>query len=161
MQLFHGGNLENGITVTGCPRKGRSEYGPGLYLTTNIETAKSYAMGRGRVWKVHLRETATRMCDRRIAVRDVVSFLGTLPLRDRKSLLRDVYEFGSTIPATAFNELMVTADRNVGDAGTALARFFISQGIDTHKIRFDAREEWVILFNPECVVSVSPHSTVL
>jgi len=52
MTLWHGGNLKNGLTDTIVHKKGKWEYGPGLYLTTHYHTATRYAKGSRRLYKV-------------------------------------------------------------------------------------------------------------
>ena len=44
MSFYHGGNLDR-YDDNLIQRKGRFEYGAGLYLTTHYETAKKYARG--------------------------------------------------------------------------------------------------------------------
>ena len=51
MSLWHGGNLDNLESFT-TQKKGRYEYGSGLYLTTHYQTASKYSKGSRRLWLV-------------------------------------------------------------------------------------------------------------
>lgn len=51
MEFWHGGNLDQYNDII-AQKNGRYEYGPGLYLTTQYETAKKYAKGSRKLYKI-------------------------------------------------------------------------------------------------------------
>lgn len=164
--LYHGGNLTDGFREVIPGKKGRVERGPGLYMTTSLARARSYAKGGGRrVWQITLRGPLRWLETADVPLADVLTFVRTTPrLPKRKELLADMQRLGAyrtdgLVAAAYLNNLMVNSDALSGASAPALAEFFRRYGIDasiSNEHMDGEREHWVILFNPERVVSVVP-----
>lgn len=164
--LYHGGNLSGGFREVIPGKKGRIERGPGLYLTTSLARARSYAKGGGRrVWRVTLQGPLRWIEDYRVPGADVVAFVRETPrLAKRRELLADMQrlvarEPDGHVPAAYLNNLMVNYDALSGASAQALAAFFRRYGLDAALSKETMRgdpEHWVILFNPERVVRIEP-----
>ena len=50
MSFWHGGRLDDAYEDSINQKKGRTEYGPGLYLTTHHGTARKYSKGSRRLY---------------------------------------------------------------------------------------------------------------
>lgn len=165
--LYHGTGrgwtmLEQDIRPSAAKRMA---WGPGFYLTTNPETARKYAKGGGRVLRFELdpglvllgsRATATL----RFELADLLAFVARLPRKRREIAagLRRIderaREYGTTSGPTIFAEALVNLAANenalTGDAGPAIARWYVAHGVDGALERSRGcagDEDWVILWN--------------
>jgi hypothetical protein len=59
MSLWHGGDLEGAYQETISHKKGRSEWGPGLYLTTHYGTAQKYSKGSRKLYMITIKKGLT------------------------------------------------------------------------------------------------------
>lgn len=163
MLLWHGSRRWDGRPEIREGRKGRSEHGPGIYLTTNLETAWKYAKGGGKLYLFELDDDLELIEGTRVPVQDVLSFLDNLrrvPKRKqtRADVLRNAERFqDGNMPASVLVNLMVNADATSGENGPALAKFLTDHGIDADCVR-QSNEDWIILFNPSRAQKWTPMS---
>lgn len=148
-------------------RKGRSEYGPGLYFTTSLQTARKYAKGRGTVLRVEIDPSLTWLEDAIVPTELLVRWVAAQRgLRHKKEIISDISgnatRTASRIStpaelnsyASVLVNLMVNYEAITGHHGPALAEFLADLGIGASHVRVNGgNEDWVVLFDPTKVIS--------
>ena len=157
--LWHGAHRWEGPPQLRPAGKGKSEEGSGLYLTTSEQTASKYAKGGGAVLRFEIDSDLRLLEDAWLDTADVVAFVESIPrLRNKKQVLADIQRAAgrqpdpTKIPAYVVENLMVNHDALKGEAGPALARWFVSRGIDANVIR-RSDEDWLVLYNLDKIQS--------
>lgn len=163
MLLWHGSRRWNGRPEVRGSTKGRAEHGPGLYLTTNLETAWKYAKGGGRLYLFELKDDTRFISGAKIPLHEMLAFvhdLGRVPKRTQvlSDLKRQENRFQrDLVPASILVNVLVNADALSGDNGPLLAKLLVGHGIDGDCVK-QSGEDWVVLWNPEKVVRYEPRS---
>lgn len=167
-QLWHGAQgWGDALEVRSC-RKGSYEHGPGIYLTTKLDTAKHYARGAGCLVEFELAPTTRWLEDSHIEIAAAVGFLNDRSgLRHRAAIINDLNRnlermqqrdpTTTKIWAPVLVNLCVNHEALTSDHGPALARFLVEQGIDASHANAKYDESWVVLFNPEVVTQQVRH----
>lgn len=161
--LWHGSKRWDGPPRIVESRKGRVEYGPGIYLTTSIDTARKYSKGGGSVMRFEVARDLRWLEDSKIDYHHMLEFLRSRPrLRNRDKIIDDIGRYlsrrrdggfrGDDIPAAVLVNLMVNHQAVTGEHGPALAEFYVANGIDAG-VDHKGSEDWVVLFNPKKIVS--------
>jgi hypothetical protein len=176
-QFWHGAQGWEGSVDIRPSRPKSYEYGPGLYLTTQLRTAKQYGRGAGCLIEMELAPTTRWLEDAHLEMADMEAFLKERSgLRRRPAILADLHRCLdrmrerqpdlTTLPAPILVNLCVNHDALSGSHGPALARFLVDHGIDASYQNKSIEETWVVLFNPEVVTrkvrhrvaTVDPHA---
>lgn len=171
LTLWHGGNLDVYKDTT-AHRGGRWEHGPGLYLTTHYDTAKKYAKGSRKLYRIVV-EKGSDLYESKLDMEPVKDFIDTYVFKAlRKDILARLEKYGSTqVPAEIFLNVMI--DGKPGGDGYAirstdtdkLRQFLVSQGIDYAIVdnAFGWHERMLVLFNMDKIKSkqvVSPKEKI-
>jgi len=128
-KMWHGSKRWDGSPEIRSPRAGRYEAGPGIYFTTNYETARRYAKGGGSVMLAEIDMGIKLAHDVMIPIEDAVSFVKSAPrMKHKKEIIADLRRNGSRRDSTSIFSyvlinLVVNYEAGSGDAGIALARF--------------------------------------
>lgn len=161
--MYHGGRgLEASYRDMMGNKAKQMEYGPGLYLTNNFETASKYAKGGGKVYRVEFRP-GVDIADVTLSMDVVRGFLKTIRVANRKALMADLERYPDTIPAYMFLNLLVNNEVMTASNSKAFREFFVHQGIDyaCHKgFGMNSREIICVIFNPKIIASVTPTKRV-
>lgn len=169
--LYHGARRWEGPVEVRPARKGRTEHGPGLYLTTRYETARKY----GKVLRVTIRGDVRWLEDAALPLDETLEFVakGLPRFGKRRALAEDLRTSAArmavrlgpnAVPASVLVNLLVNDDGLSGANGPAVAGFLVRHGIDASLTgpafgSFGGHsEQWVVVFNPEVVLSVKPLS---
>lgn len=165
--LWHGSKKWLGSPEIQPSRKGRTEHGPGIYVTTHLETAQQYAKGGGAVRKIVLNprlileQAALSLSDACDFVTTVIAKSKQAEVLDRlvgcasRHILDDRILLGQDTQrfhAESLVALCVNGDLTPGAKGQALAEFLSSQGIDCSFSRLSGREFWGVIFNPGVIL---------
>lgn len=162
MLLWHGSRRWSGAPEIRKSSAKRAEHGPGIYLTTNLETAWKYAKGGGRLYLFELPDDLNWILNKRIPRTYILDFLnGLRRIPNKKQVFEDmqrsIERTGDLVPASILVNVLVNADALVGDNGPDLARFLVQHNIDGDCVR-QGNEDWVVLWNTRKVLRYTPRS---
>ena len=156
LTLWHGGNLDTDKEYV-AQKGGRWENGPGLYLTTHYGTAKKYAKGSRKLYKVVIRK-GTDIGEVRLNMPNVVDFIDEyVPKAKSKDVLNRITKrsSGDKVDADVFLNIMIN-EQAIKSTGTGqLRKFLVDNGVD-YSIQDNAfgwHERMVVLFNMKNLVS--------
>ena len=147
MSFWHGGNLENAIQA----RSGRWEYGPGLYLTTNWHTAKSFAKGSRKLYMVTV-EKGVNIREASIDVDVVKNFVNSYAIKTtRKEIITSIdrHNKNGKIQGEIFLNIIIN-NKAIKNTNTEdLRKFFVDNGIDYSLVdnAYGWGEKMMVLFN--------------
>jgi hypothetical protein len=155
--LFHGAHRWTGEPELRPAGKDKSNHGSGLYLTTSIDTAGSYAKGGGQVLRFEV-QPLVFADEVRIPLETVVAFVKSLPrLKNKQAIVDDLRRYATRVgkdmmPTYVVENLMQNNDALKGAFGPALAAFFVEQGVDASLVT-KGNEDWVVLYNLDKIES--------
>lgn len=152
---FHGGNLDqfdyNEIII---PKKGKYEYGFGLYLTSSRKIADQYSKGSRKLYLVELENDITDLNNIYVNFEEVVSVLKTILSKNDfiklQSPIQKLSErFDGQVNLGSLNIIMINYDILKPKYGKDLIKYFISKGADAYVDHntFGWHETTVVLFN--------------
>jgi hypothetical protein len=153
MQFWHGGNLDLPIQT----RSGKWEYGPGLYLTTHYGTAKKYAKGNRKFYRITV-EQGSDSNNSFIPLPDIAQFVNTYCIvKKRKEVLEAIskYEQNGSVVADRMITIIINYDglrtANVSD----LREFLVKNGVDYTMVSspFGWGEKMMVLYNMNKIIS--------
>ncbi len=159
LQLYHGGRRWEGPPEIQAALKGRHECGPGTYFTTRYETARRYSKGGGVVILAELDPGIRWLENVELPVASMRDFVLDQPrLRKRSEILDDLKRAAlrlkrDVIPAYYLVNLCINHEALTPQNGPAMAAWLVEHGIDASLYSKDASEEWVIVFNPDSILS--------
>jgi len=155
MTLWHGGNLENATEDSINHKKGRWEYGPGLYLTTHYDTARQYSKGARKLYRITIRK-GNNISDVKIPVQNAFNFIDSYVLKNKVREVKDRLQrwiSNDTIPANIFSNIMIDGSmRNTNNH--MLRKFLVDNGVDYELVpnAFGWHEMMVVLFDMSLIV---------
>jgi len=165
--LWHGGrDLEFNYRDPKPSSKGRWEHGPGLYLTTHYETARDYAKGGGKTYKVDF-ELGINIQNVMIPLEQALLFIyDNATKKKQKTIIEDIHEnmkrmnLIDKVEANVFLNLLFNYDAIVGSKTLKLNRFLVENGVDYGVVnRFKGRDETVfVIYNLDKIKKVKPIS---
>lgn len=128
MQFWHGGNLDEETS----PKTGRWEYGPGLYLITHYSTAKKYAKGGRKLYKITV-ETGRDSSEISIHIDNIKSFVNMYCIGSKKKdILTNLTKYIQNDSVSA--DILINIVINYEGLKNSNARYFrdflISSGVD-------------------------------
>lgn len=164
LTLWHGARAWSGDASILPGRKGRSEHGPGIYLTTHYQTARKYAKGGGVTLRFTLDAQLGWLEDANLPLADAEAFVLSMPrVKDKKDILERLNGVaerlaprlgGALVPASTLVNLLVNADALVGENAPRTAAFLVAHGADASLTQPSREEDWVVLFNPRKILRV-------
>jgi hypothetical protein len=167
MTLWHGGNIKDRIGDSISHKKGRWEYGPGLYLTTHYQTAKKYATGSKKFYQITISQ-GTDINDVDLDYNEVITFVKTHLIKNKQQRILDTLErrqSSGKVPANILLNLIINDDAMQNSKTNILMDFFVDNGIDYALVpnAFGWHEMMVVLFNSKKIVSkkiISPKDKI-
>lgn len=155
MSFYHGGNLDR-YDDSLSHKKGRYQYGAGLYLTTHYETALKYAKGNRRMYLITV-AVGNDINKSLIPVSKAIEFTKYYVIASkRKEVLYyiDKYNIDNNIKAYIFNNLLLNHDAIKPSNTKNLREFWINNNIDYEIVNnaFGWGDEMMILYNINKIV---------
>jgi len=157
MTFFHGGNLDD-YDETVDHKKGRYEFGAGLYLTTQYGTAARYAKGSRKLYLVTVErgndsETSYLNWD------DVDRFLMSYCVKSKRNeiMIRlRKYVLDNKIEAYLLVNVLLNEDGIKPNNTPALRTFLVDSGVDYQMVSnaFGWGEKMLVLYNMKKIVKL-------
>lgn len=158
---WHGSHRWEGSPEVRPSKKGQYECGPGIYSTTNLNTATKYSKGGGRIIQFTIDPDVTWLENVKVPFDDAISFVkGSAHIGKRRILqddllrsyeLRDHIRLEGMLPLTYLVNLAVNNNCLAGKASPELAEFLVSSGAQASLHRSSGNEDWVIVFDPKVI----------
>ena len=162
--MFHGAHRWSGPPQLQPASMKNMEHGPGLYLTSDESTARSYAKGGGVVLRFEIDPKIRKLDDARISALTMIDFVRSTPrIKHRKEVVADLLAADARAAAHGRDEVAAATLVNLlhyyksltGPVGPAVAHFYVLHGIDADVIRPSSGkpgETWMTLFNLDAIV---------
>lgn len=159
ISMYHGGrSLENSYNELKQNKSKQMEHGPGLYLTNYYSTARKYAKGGGKVYKVSFIQTNNDIEKTTLELSSVIKFISSTRFPHKKELLEYINKkYNQTIKAEHFLNLLVNFECLTPSTSSDLRIFFIENNIDYSVVEnyggFNDQTV-VVIFNPKIIKKV-------
>ena len=155
LTLWHGGNLE--VDKEGLHKGGKWEHGPGLYLTTHYDTAKKYAKGSRKLYKVVIRK-GVNIKDVSLPITDVTDFVATYVTKTKRNDINERIEKwvkDNRVSANIFLNIMINEYAIKNTSTPNLREFLVRNGVDYAVVdnAFGWHETMIVLFNMKNIIS--------
>lgn len=180
-QIWHGSRRWDGDPEIRAAKKGRAEWGAGIYGSTHFETCTGYAKGGGKVQLLTIQKSRVleKSC---IPLETVIAFINkNIPKSYRREMIEDCRDGAERVkdrilthsssvgdlqdgdiwfPAENLRNLMVNNDLSAGVRGVTLANFYAELGIglSTSRGGMKSEEQWVVIYDPRIIVSWKAHT---
>lgn len=161
-QIWHGSHRWQGKPEIRPCRKGHYEHGPGIYCTTNLNTASKYAKGGGRIVRLSINAQINWLEDAKMPFDYVMDFVRTNDALLKRRILaadlmqtfdrREQIRTSGMMPVSYLVNLAVNNECLSGAAGQAFAKFLTDNDIHASLYRKAGNEDWVVVFDPEIIV---------
>lgn len=152
---WHGAQKWDGLPEIKAHKKGKYEYGPGIYFTNHCSTAQKYAKGPGSIMLMEIESPRLLTIKDKVPLEDAVKFYEScFRLKNKKSVLNDLQRNvrDGLISVDTLINCGVNNEALAGSHGPALAEWLTERGFDASIGRSQANnEEWMIVFNPKII----------
>ncbi|NTF17329.1 hypothetical protein G6L37_02635 [Agrobacterium rubi] len=157
IKLWHGSRRWEGYPEIRPGKKGQYECGPGIYCTTNLNTASKYSKGGGRIMRFTLDAELGWLEDVRVPLDDALTFLQGSRLHKKRILAQDVaatfdrnehVRDSGMLPLTYVVNLAIYHECLSGAGGPELAEWLVDNGAQASLYRMSGKEDWVVIFDP-------------
>ena len=157
--MYHGGrDLEFSYDEMLGNKSNQSQNGPGLYLTNYYGSARKYAKGGGKVYKVTFKR-GIEISEVTLNIKETLHYLNNIRLQNRKYLLNFINnKYKETIPAANLLNLLVNFDCITSGNSASIRNFLAINNIDyqvSYNMAGFSGQTWVVIFNPKIIVTVT------
>jgi hypothetical protein len=157
ISLWHGGNLNDSYNETIQHKKGRYEYGPGLYATTNYSTAQKYSKGSRRLYLLTV-EQGNDLKTVELPLETVKQFINETVIKGKqKDILNRVEKFvkNGKIDANILNNILINEDAVKSSQTNDWRMFFVDNSIHYNIVdnAFGFHERMLILFDMKKLIN--------
>lgn len=144
VKFYHGGAAWGyGKPMVMPAKKGRYEGGPGIYMTTSYNRAKSYAGGSKIVQLIEVDANKIVLPNKvQVELSDVMELLSSIRIKNRKQLIQDLensFKKGHNTADIVIN-LLVNNESLSGDAGPIVAKWLSNHGVTADFNKFYSEE---------------------
>lgn len=130
-KMYHGGRgLETTYSEMKKGRNKKMEYGPGLYLTNYLQTAKKYAKGGGSIYMITI-EDGTDIHDIKISKDNAINFLKYLsPSKSSNTIKFIKNTYGNELPLNNLLNLIISDNILTSANSIKVQKFLVDSGAD-------------------------------
>ena len=131
MNFWHGGNLDE-YKQSISHKKGRFEYGAGLYLTDSYEVVQKYAKGNRKLYLITV-EKGNEINDCYLDYNNCIKFVNEYVIKNKKALLLSRLEphfKDNKIDASVFNNMILNTEAIRASDTEYLRDFLLDNDID-------------------------------
>lgn len=159
MNFWHGGNLDE-YNETISHKKGRFEYGAGLYITTHYETASKYSKGSRKLYLITV-EKGNDLNDSFIDFDNLKSFISDYIIKTKqKEVLNRLIKYvndQNKVKGYLIQNIILNEDAIKPTNTIYLRQFFIDNGIDYQLVpnAFGWGETMMVLYNMKKIVKIT------
>lgn len=166
--FYHGGNLDSYTDFINM-KKGRYEFGPGLYLTNHYSTAAQYAKGSRKLYKVTV-EKGLDINDAYFNSKDIQYlldvFIPSSMKKEIKARLERYIKDDGSIKASIVNNNILNSGKLTPKKATELQKFLVKKGIDYEMMdnSFGWGEKIMVLYNTrkiDTIERVNPKDDII
>jgi len=156
LSLWHGGSLDSGFDENYFAKKGKTEYGSGLYLTTSYNVVQKYTKGSRKLYMVTIMK-GTNIDEVNLPISVVVPFIKKYVIKNKYDSVIYAIENrlkNEEIDASIFHNILINNDAIKPSNSNNLRRFLVEQGIDYSIVDnpFGWGERMVVLFNMKLIL---------
>lgn len=156
MSFWHGGDLGYSYSDSMSYKKGRYEFGVGLYLTTHYDTAKKYAKGSRKLYMITV-EKGKNLSESTIDFEVVKQFVDRWVMtKKKKDVIQRLEKHNKEgkVPAEILSNIIINEEAIKPTNMDELRKLFLSQGIDYLLVNspFGWGEKMMVLFNTKKIV---------
>jgi hypothetical protein len=153
--VWHGGNLDSYDEAI-SHKKGRFEYGAGLYCTSHYGTAQRYSKGSRKLYQIVI-EKGIDLSEVMIDILAVKKFISEYVIGSKRKDILGIIERrekDGKVEAFIFNNILINHDAIKPTNTKALREFLTRQGIDYCLVpnAFGWGEMMVVLYNMRKIV---------
>lgn len=159
MSFWHGGDLSD--TSMRPQKKGRFEYGAGLYLITRYDVAAKYAKGSRKLYKVDVRQgndSTKSKLDADAAKKFVNTYVKVSNRREILQYIDDNIERVGALRADTFNNIILNSGGIKSGDTVNLSNFMVSNDIDYEIITNPfgwGQAIMMVLYNTNKIVAIT------
>lgn len=164
LKLWHGSNRWEGPPQIQTCEKGKHEHGPGIYCTTNLDTAHKFMKRAGRVVEFEVDANIGWLETEKLPFESVMRFVKeSSNIKKKRVLMDDLNSYynrdgmnrsDGLIRAVVLVNLAIKNESMTGEGGQEVARFLVANGIHASLAKESEEDNWVLLFDPEKIESV-------
>lgn len=153
---WHGGDLDNFVDNV-AHKKGRYEYGPGLYAITKYDVAAKYSKGNRKLYLLTI-ENGNEINDVKIPRKNVEYFVRKYVKSSKRNEILGYYERhyeDDNINASIFNNIILNQDGIKPSDTDKLRSFLLNNNIDYEIVDnpFGWHETMIVLYNMDKIVN--------
>lgn len=159
---WHGSQKWDGKAQIKASPAERQEHGPGIYFTNNMETAKKYSRGAGKVMVFEIEKPRLLELSHTVPFTEAQKFINSLyRAKNKDKTLRELEEQikdNGELSIVSIMNISCMNGTTIGKHSIELAEWIVEKGFDARiHTASNKDEQWLILFNPSLVKKAYRH----
>lgn len=165
LYFWHGASRWEGLKESKSTKGAQSKHGPGLYLTTALDTASKYAKGGGKMVLLKLDSDINILEGTRLSLEELLEGLASIPrVKKRKEIIEGLNQAfirhpDNRMPAEYLVNWLVNNESVGGESGVALSNWLCSKGIDASLCNAKYNEDWLLVFNTKKIQTANVYKS--
>ena len=156
ISCWHGGRLDDAYNETIAHKKGRYEYGPGLYLSTSYNAVEKYHKGSRRLYLITI-EKGNDTNNTDIPVDVILEWINHYVIRSKRFEVLDAIQRrteNGKFNAQIFINILINNDAIKSTDTGSLRKFLVNQHVDYSEVHnaFGWGETMIVLFNMRKII---------